>query len=193
LWMFIHQSTFAQPTDFSHAMIVCSGQNNVQLKEAVVVMQQVIEEHSNILLPVTRSFQTHNTPLIVVCTSKQEASLPKAFYTSLNKLSPTGKDGYKITFLKDEQTIIISGFDERGALYGVGYLLRKIEMRRGQILIPGDLDISSTPNCPIRGHQLGYRPKTNAYDAWTVDQFDHYIQSLMTRERGARRFPNYGS
>jgi hypothetical protein len=86
-----------------------------------LVLQQTIEEHSNIFLPVASSFKTHNTPLIVICTSKQEATLPKAFYTSLNKLSPTEKDGYKITFLKDEQTIIISGFDERGALYGIGY------------------------------------------------------------------------
>ena len=177
LWMLIQQPAFAQQADFSHAAIFCPAQNNAQLKEAVAVLQQVIEEHSNILLPIVHQPQyTQEIRVIVVCTSKQEATLPKAFYTSLNKLSPTGKDGYKITFLKDEQTIIISGYDERGALYGVGYLLRKMELRQGQILVPEDLNISSTPIYPIRGHQLGYRPKTNAYDAWTVDQFDHYIR-----------------
>ena len=177
-WLSIQQPAFAQQADFSHAAIFYPRQNNAQLKEAVLVLQQTIEEHSNIFLPVANSFKTHNTPLIVICTSKQEATLPKAFYTSLNKLSPTAKDGYKISFLKDEQTVIISGFDERGALYGIGYLLRKIEMRRYQVLVPEDLDISSSPRYPIRGHQLGYRPKTNAYDAWTVDQFDHYIRDL---------------
>jgi hypothetical protein len=177
-WLSIQQPAVAQQADFSHAAIFCPRQNNAQLKEAVLVLQQTIGEHSNIFLPVANSFKTHNTPLIVICTSKQEATLPKAFYTSLNKLSPTEKDGYKITFLKDEQTVIISGFDERGALYGIGYLLRKIEMRRYQVLVPEDLDISSSPRYPIRGHQLGYRPKTNAYDAWTVDQFDHYIRDL---------------
>ncbi|HEX5155036.1 MAG TPA: hypothetical protein VFW07_26515 [Parafilimonas sp.] len=177
-WLLIQQPSFAQQADFSQAAIFYPQQNNAQLKEAVLVLQQTIEEHSNILLPVAGSFETHDTPLIVICTSKQEATLPKAFCTSLNKLSPTGKDGYKITFLKDEQTVIISGFDERGALYGIGYLLRKMEMRQGHILVPGNLNISSTPTYPIRGHQLGYRPKTNAYDAWTVDQFDHYIRSL---------------
>ena len=177
-WMLIHQPAFAQRVNFSHAAVFCPGQNNAQLKEAVVVLQQVIEEHSKIVLPIISNLTTHVNPLIVVCTSKQEGILPKAFYSSLNKLSPTGKDGYKITLLPEKQTIIISGYDERGALYGVGYLLRKMEMRRGQILVPGDLHISSTPTYPIRGHQLGYRPKTNAYDAWTVDQFDHYIRDL---------------
>jgi hypothetical protein len=40
------------------------------------------------------------------------------------------------------------------------------------------LAISSTPAYPIRGHQLGYRPKTNAYDAWSVAQYDSYIRDL---------------
>lgn len=144
-----------------------------------MVLQEEIEEHSNIHLSIVPNLNIQGNPVIVVCTSKQEGTLPKDFYTSLNKLSPTEKDGYKITFLKDEQTVIISGFDERGALYGVGYLLRKIEMRQGQILVPEDLAISSSPKYTIRGHQLGYRPKTNAYDAWTVEQFDHYIRDLV--------------
>jgi len=129
--MFIYQPAFSQQADFSHAVIFCPEQNNAQLKEAVVVLQQVIEEHSNILLPVASNLNTHVNPLIVVCITKEEGALPKALYTSLNQLSSTGKDGYKISFLKDEQTVIIEGFDERGALYGVGYLLRKMEMRRG--------------------------------------------------------------
>ena len=178
LWMLIQQPAFAQQVDFSHAVISSPQQNNTQLQEAMLVLQQVIEEHSNIRLPLATNTNTKRNPLIVVCTAKQQATLPKAFNTSLNKLSPTGKDGYKITFLKNEQTIVVEGFDERGALYGVGYLLRKMELRRGKILVPEDLNISSTPAYPIRGHQLGYRPKTNAYDAWTVDQFDHYIRDL---------------
>jgi hypothetical protein len=177
-WLLTQQPALAQSADFSHAAIFCPAQNNTQLQQAVLVLQQVVEEHSNILLPVSPNFNIQGNPLIVVCTTKDEGTLPKAFNTSLNKLSPTGKDGYKITFLKDEQTIIIAGFDERGALYGVGYLLRKMELRSGKILVPEDLNISSTPAYPIRGHQLGYRPKTNAYDAWTVDQFDHYIRDL---------------
>ena len=30
----------------------------------------------------------------------------------------------------------------------------------------------------MRGHQLGYRPKTNAYDAWSVPMWEQYIREL---------------
>ena len=31
---------------------------------------------------------------------------------------------------------------------------------------------------PIRGHQIGYRPKTNSYDAWDLAQWEQYIRDL---------------
>ncbi|HCC56783.1 MAG TPA: hypothetical protein DEQ47_05880, partial [Solibacterales bacterium] len=40
------------------------------------------------------------------------------------------------------------------------------------------LQISSAPRYPLRGHQLGYRPKVNAYDGWTPAQFEQYIRDL---------------
>ncbi|MEO8766603.1 MAG: alpha-glucuronidase family glycosyl hydrolase [Ginsengibacter sp.] len=178
LWVLIYQPAPAQQTDFSDGVIFCPRQNSVQLSEAVVVLQQVIEEHCNIQLPVNSTIPGDNTPLILVCTNKDVAKLPGKFARELNKLSHTGKDGYKIAFLNEKKTILVVGHDERGALYGVGYLLRKMELRHHQIIVPGNVSISSTPKYPIRGHQLGYRPKTNAYDAWSLDQFGHYIRDL---------------
>ena len=37
---------------------------------------------------------------------------------------------------------------------------------------------SPTPQVALRGHQLGYRPKTNAYDAWDVPMWEQYIRDL---------------
>ena len=31
---------------------------------------------------------------------------------------------------------------------------------------------------PLRGHQLGYRPKTNSYDGWDLPQWERYIRDL---------------
>src|SRR5207244_1034271 len=31
---------------------------------------------------------------------------------------------------------------------------------------------------PLRGHQLGYRPKTNSYDAWDLPQWEQYFRDL---------------
>src|SRR5690606_30224344 len=87
-------------------------------------------------------------------------------------------EGYKIAVLEGSKTVLVVGKDARGVLYGIGKLLRKMEMDKGKILLPDDLKIASSPKYPIRGHQLGYRPKTNSYDAFSVVQFDSYIRDM---------------
>ncbi len=75
--------------------------------------------------------------------------------------------------------ITVAGSDERGVLFGVGQLLRLIDFGRQTATVgEGRLPIHSSPKYPLRGHQLGYRPKTNAYDAWTVEMWDQYIRDL---------------
>jgi hypothetical protein len=84
----------------------------------------------------------------------------------------TGSDG-------SGRWITVAGSDERGVLFGVGQLLRLIDFgRQAAAIDPGRLPIHSSPKYPLRGHQLGYRPKTNAYDAWTVEMWDQYIRDL---------------
>src|ERR1700677_4927268 len=78
-----------------------------------------------------------------------------------------------------EHWITITGSDERGVLFGVGQLLRLIDFGRQAATVErGRLPIHSGPKYPLRGHQLGYRPKTNAYDAWTVEMWEQYIRDL---------------
>ena len=40
------------------------------------------------------------------------------------------------------------------------------------------INITSSPWQKMRGHQLGYRPKTNSYDGWDAGQFEQYIVDL---------------
>ena len=178
LCVVLHPIDFAQQIDFTNAVICAPGEMNNQLQQAATVLRDVIKEHTNVILPVVHNVSDDKKPLIFICINKKESEIPKHFLLALNKLSATKKDGYKVTLLKGEQTIIVAGNDERGALYGVGYLLRKMELKPGQIFSPDNINISSSPAYPIRGHQLGYRPKTNAYDAWSVEEFDHYIRDL---------------
>lgn len=89
-------------------------------------------------------------------------------------------ESYRV-ILNSEQnktTIVIEGFDSRGEFFGVGKLLRLFEYTKGSVSIPADISISTTPDKPIRGHQLGYRNTANSYDAWTAEQFDQYIREL---------------
>ena len=44
--------------------------------------------------------------------------------------------------------------------------------------LPERLNLASAPKYPLRGHQLGYRPKTNSYDAWDLPQWERYIREL---------------
>ncbi len=162
------QINFAQQKDFTNAVIFTPEEGNVQLQEAATVLRDVIREHTSISMPILHEISNDNKPIIFICIDKKESAIPKQYLIALSKLSSTKKDGYKISLLQNKQTILVAGNDERGALYGVGYLLRKMELKPGQILAPGNINISSSPAYPIRGHQLGYRPKTNAYDAWSV-------------------------
>jgi hypothetical protein len=167
----------AQMLNFSKTSIFNANAKNIQLTKAASVLQEELLIHTKILPAFAGKPISGDNPQIIICLEKESSKLPPAVATALNLLPPTGNDGYKITLI-DNKCLVIAGHDERGALFGVGYVLRKMELSGLKILLPDHLSISSTPVYPIRGHQLGYRPKTNAYDAWSVAQFDRYIRDL---------------
>ncbi len=48
----------------------------------------------------------------------------------------------------------------------------------GHVRLPADVEITTAPKYPLRGHQFGYRPKVNSYDGWTADMWEQYIRDL---------------
>src|ERR1017187_8705187 len=95
----------------------------------------------------------------------------------IHHASATGPaEGFRLTV--KNAAIDIQGNDERGTLFGVGRLLRELRWSRGHVEIPDALDISSSPKYRLRGHQIGYRPKVNTYDAWTPAIFEQYVRDL---------------
>ncbi len=92
-----------------------------------------------------------------------------------------GPEGFVISVVHPEQNrtvVSITGADDRGVLFGVGYLIRSMDWRQGSVRIPANLNVVTTPEYPFRGHQLGYRPLNNTWDAWTPEQFEQYIRDL---------------
>jgi len=89
-------------------------------------------------------------------------------------------EGFAIRVAQSEGAPVVSlaGADERGVLFGVGKLLRSLRMTKLRVEVESHLEIKSSPKYPLRGHQLGYRPKTNSYDGWTVALWDQYIREL---------------
>ena len=78
--------------------------------------------------------------------------------------------------------LTVTGNDARGVLYGVGWLLRHLEVRRNEVVLPDALlaagPVQTAPHYPLRGHQIGYRAKTNSYVGWTVAEWERYIREL---------------
>ena len=74
--------------------------------------------------------------------------------------------------------VAVTGYDARGAMYGVGKLLRSLNWKRGEVSISADFKAKAAPDRPIRGHQIGYRDTANSWDAWTFSQFDQYFREM---------------
>ncbi len=169
--------TQSQTTDFSAAKIICSEKTDKLVLRAVALLQEQTQKRSKIKLPVLNKPASKPVSQIFIGT---EGSLKKTLSSDiakqLSQIAPSGNEGYKL--LSVGSVIVIAGFDARGVLYGVGKLLRTLELEPGKIQLPKPLRMSSAPVYPIRGHQMGYRPKTNAYDAWTVAQYESYIRDL---------------
>lgn len=176
---FISSNSFAQQfTDISEATIYTSKQHKTELTKVVQVLQEEIKTRSGIELNVSKKLSKNNQAQIVLAFGDDVQNLPEAWQQVLSTLEETGPEGYQlVVFPYDNKALVLSN-DKRGALFGVGKLLRKMEIRENQILVPTALKLSTTPTYEIRGHQLGYRPKTNSYDAWSVAQFDQYIREL---------------
>ncbi|MBK8884935.1 MAG: hypothetical protein IPN67_22075 [Bacteroidales bacterium] len=178
IFLLLSVTGLAQYIDFSGAAILLGEKDNIHLQKAVTVLKGEIQKRTDLLLPVIYKPSARYTKLITLGVEGRMVSLPEKFSSGLRKLQATGREGYKI-ISTDGNTVLIAGHDEAGVLYGVGWLLRKMEMIDHRILMPEKINLSSTPVSNIRGHQLGYRPKTNAYDAWSVAQYESYIRDLV--------------
>ena len=98
-----------------------------------------------------------------------------------NDLPELRSEGFRLVVQEaktSDGVVWIHGADSRGALFGVGQLLRSLNWAKGSASVPAGLDIATAPAQPIRGHQLGYRHTANSYDGWDDKQFEQYIREL---------------
>ncbi len=167
-----------QSIDFSHATIITFEKNDKLILKAVSVLQEEVAKRTGIQLPMSSKPNKSANPVIYIGLENQTTNFPANIQKLIAELPSIQTEGFKIVCSAETKTLAVVGADARGVLYGVGKLLRTVEMEPGKTGIPSGLKIASSPKYPIRGHQLGYRPKTNAYDAWTPAQFDNYIRDL---------------
>jgi hypothetical protein len=111
------------------------------------------------------------------------ANLAARWHRELESLHATGHqatghaEAFSIVTLPGRLTII-AGNDDRGELFGAGWLLRHIRFSETGVEVPPHLLVFEAPDKAVRGHQIGYRFKNNTYDAWTLTQFEQGIRDL---------------
>ncbi len=108
--------------------------------------------------------------------SRASADAVPAFLLERDRAFPY-EEGFEIS--PREGGLLLRAKTLRGLIYAFGLLLRKSEFRDRSVTIKDDICGIRTPQKAIRGHQLGYRPCSNTYDAWDVADFELYMQELM--------------
>lgn len=152
--------SWGQAIDLKKAVVVVRG-DLPALATAATVLQEEVKSRTG--LQWERAAEVPpDGPCIVIALANDGAPGPEGFTL---KSSADGR-------------IQINGADGRGALFGAGYLLRKLDWGRGAVSLPGPLSAVEQPEYAIRGHQLGYRARANSWDAWTPEQFDQFIREL---------------
>jgi hypothetical protein len=168
-----------QPIDLSGATIVIAADAPMPEQKAADMLADEIEKRTYIRLPVVNEWPGDSASAIAIGT---EDSMGKFFRGKLKdsvKELPTKPESYTLrTTNSSPATVVAVGADSRGVLFGVGRLLRELRMTRSSVSLPAAIDITSSPKVAMRGHQVGYRPKVNTYDAWTPDMFEQYIRDM---------------
>ena len=55
---------------------------------------------------------------------------------------------------------------------------RAADEPEGRVHLPDRSQRHDRARLPLRGHQLGYRAKTNSYDGWDLPQWEQYLRDL---------------
>ena len=183
-------SEIKKQVNLSKARILVSPAIKSPVKEtAGIILIEEINQRTSLQLSIIENWD--NKTIIALALSGDKdlygEAVPKRSGDNLPELK---KEGYRLFHeAKNGKNIIwIIGADTRGILYGIGKLLRISEMTEKQATLTNGIDISTSPEYPIRGHQFGYRNTANSWDAWTVEQFDqHFREQILF---GANCFEN---
>lgn len=168
-----------RPLDLTHAEIIVSHDATPREQQAARMLSEEISKRTQLDMPLS-DIPGPGTPVhILLARSAGVPHLLTLMHIKLRSLpTVSSPEGFAIRFSNDRRSLLVVGADERGVLFGIGYLLRHLDMLPGSITTHNLKDLDSSPAYPIRGHQLGYRPKNNTFDGWNAAQFEQYIRDL---------------
>ena len=168
--------------DFTSAVVVAPADLRPRERKAIDLLIGEVERRTRIRWPLAHAWPSEPSAVVAVGLAADVDAFAGSFAAALAaEPAPDGAEGYRIRVDGDESgapAVLLTGNDSRGVLFAVGRLLRELRMSRDSITLPDDLRVATAPHYPLRGHQLGYRPKTNAYDAWSVPMWEQYVRDL---------------
>jgi hypothetical protein len=164
--------------DLTSAVVVAPADLSRPEKKAVALLVEEVRRRSGVAWDVGPTVPG-DASFIAVGQDRALRRLDPRIQTWLGPGTASGaREGYRVASAPERQAVLVAGNDPRGVLFGVGRLLRELRMTRGRVLLPADFRLTTAPKVALRGHQLGYRPKTNSYDGWDLDQWERYIGEL---------------
>ena len=178
-------AAYGQPLPLSlfDAVVVTPTGGDMVEQNAVEMLVEEVAARSLARWEVRHEWPEGDSPVVVVGRFDILSAYGDEARAAIGGTPPAeGKaEGYrlKVLTLDDRPVVIIAGNDARGVLFGCGRLLREMRMSREAVQLDADLAIDSAPVTPLRGHQLGFRPKVNSYDGWTVPMWEQYFRDLI--------------
>jgi hypothetical protein len=145
--------------DLTEAVVVAE-EDSPRIQKAAVMLKEEVEKRTGVRWQITKEKPAKGRTIVL-----------------LREKEGAGAEGY--TLRANEDGVWVDGNDERGVMFGAGRLLREMRMTRGKVTIEDGISITTAPKYALRGHQLGYRPKTHAYDAWDVKTWEQYYRDLI--------------
>lgn len=166
--------------DLQSAVVVTPADLSGPEQKAVAMLIDEVEKRSLVRWRVAHEWPSGSQTVIAAGIATSFGNIT-GIPVSSDVFAPEIKpEAYRLKVISNgpATAVFIAGNDARGLLFGVGRLLREARMTRGSILLPQNLDINTAPRYPLRGHQMGYRPKVNTYDGWTAAMYEQYIRDL---------------
>ncbi len=178
-------TAIADELDLSRAAVVLPFPEKLSLpdnKKPARMLVEEVEKRTHLRWPVVGLIQDPPEAYIFLGTPESLKGVPSGGdRVGLDEVARLPDEGFRIQVFNEGATTVIYcvGKDARGLLFAVGRLLREMKLTNGKAVIDDNFKITTAPEIPLRGHQLGYRPKTNSYDAWTVELWEQYIRDLV--------------
>lgn len=170
--------------DLSRATVVIRG-GELPAAEAMAgqMLQEEIERRTGIKLPITSTWPDRAGAIIAITTRDGDAAWKDRRPPRATSEVLSHKEGYTVSVSPNSgnkpAVVIVTGADARGAMFGAGCVLRNLNWGPGSLKLNANMNVETYPAYPIRGHQLGYRDRSNTYDAWTPARYEQSIRELV--------------